>query len=233
MAAGIAHQINNPLTTIIAEAQMLLRNLPADHPERESADAIQQAGWRLQEAVQRLTEFSRPATATLEEISINQAVQSAVNLVGAHIEATGVRLVCNLAQNLPPVRGNAHQMVDLWVNMLLLARDATDDGLGHTIQVRSDSDSSGSIVVEVIDDGSPIPAEQLDAIFEPNFIGPSCQRGTGMELSICREIVRQHGGQITAESTAGRDTIFRVVLPSLVQASHPVPGDTVDEFSRS
>ncbi len=233
MAAGIAHQINNPLTTIIAEAQMLLRNLPVDHPERESAEAIQQAGWRLQEAVQRLTEFSRPTTATLEEISINQVIERAVNLVGAHIEAAGVKLTCSLAENLPPMRGNAQQMVDLWVNLLLLARDATDDGMGHNIQVRSYGSSTGSIFVEVVDDGSPIPAEQLDTIFEPNFIGPSCERGTGMELSICREIVRQHGGQITAESTAGRDTIFRVMLPSLMQTRQPVPGETKDEFSQS
>lgn len=218
MASGIAHQIYNPLTTIIAEAQILLRNLPANQPARESAEAIEQAGWRLQQAVQQLMEFSRPANAALLPLAVNETIQNAAALASAHIETIGCRLVVKLGENLPPVQGNQRQLENLWVNLLLLARDAVGaalpNGRQHTITIQSYADTPHQVTVEVIDDGRHIPAEQLATIFEPNFIGPSSGRGSGMELSLCREIVRQHGGQITAESTPGRDTIFRVTLPA-------------------
>jgi PAS domain S-box-containing protein len=220
MASGIAHQINNPLTTIIAEAQLLLRGLPVESTAHESAEAIQEAGWRLQEAVQRLLEFSRPAVATLEALSVNQTILRALLLVGAHIEAAGIKLESRLEQDLPAVLGNARQLEDLWVNLLLLARDAIEavaprrNSKAHSIHIRTRARSTGMVVVEVRDDGIPVPPDQLATIFEPNFIGPTSGRGTGMELSICREIVRQHGGQVTAESNSDRDTIFSVILPA-------------------
>jgi PAS domain S-box-containing protein len=214
LASGIAHQINNPLTTIIADAQLLLRQMPSNQPGHDSAEAIQQAGWRLQEVVQRLLEFSRPATATLETISINQSIDHALLLVGAHIQAAGVRLECQLDKKLPLIHGNARQLEDLWINLLLLARDATIDGKDHRIMISSQVGSENTVVVEVRDNGLPIPGDHLDSIFEPNFVGPAAGRGTGMELSICREIVRQHGGQITAQSDPDHDTIFRIMLPT-------------------
>jgi PAS domain S-box-containing protein len=217
MASGVAHQIYNPLTTIIADAQLLMRSLPDDKPERESAEAIEQAGWRLQQVVQRLMEFSRPSSESQLLISIDETLQTALSMVSHSIEETGCRLEVKLSQEEPVVRGNSRQLENLWVNLLLLARDACMDGKEHTISVRSQVhsqlDSPGVVIVEVSDNGRHIPAEQLATIFEPNFVGPTSGRGTGMELSICREIVRQHAGQITADSQPGRDTIFRVALP--------------------
>jgi PAS domain S-box-containing protein len=223
VAAGVAHQIYNPLTTIIADAQILLRSLPADEDgeesaARESAAAIEQAGWRLQAVVQRLMEFSRPAPEGFTSLLVNDTIQSALSLVRDSLEAIGCRLEAQLSNDLPPVLGHAHQLESLWVNLLLLARDAVstesgsrDDRL-HSVNVRSTALDS-SVIVEVRDDGRPIPVDQLSTIFEPNFTGPTIGRGSGMELSICREIVRQHGGQITADSAPQRDTIIRVTLP--------------------
>lgn len=221
MASGVAHQINNPLTTIIADAQILLRKLPPNASGRDSAEAIQEAGWRVQEAVNRLLEFSRPAPATLELLSLNYTIERAVNLVGAHIEAVGVRLELDLAQDLCQVRGTLHQLEDLWVNLLLLARDACTDGEAHTIRVVSTAGTGGSVVVEVQDDGTPIPDDQFATFFEPNFIGPVGGRGTGMEPSICREIVRQHGGEIQAISRHQSLTVFRVTFPGEAVALEP------------
>jgi signal transduction histidine kinase len=116
------------------------------------------------------------------------------------------------------VSGNVRQLESLWVNLLLLARDAisieTSDGAGAIIRIRSRLDTPDTVVVEVIDNGISIANDQLGTIFEPNFVGPTSGRGDGMELSICREIVRQHGGQIAAESYPERDTILRVSLPA-------------------
>jgi len=218
VASGVAHQIYNPLTTIIADAQILLRQLPASQPGRDSAEAIEQAGWRLQKVVQRLLEFSRPATEALSMLSVNETIQSALSLVHASIETIGGQLDAQLSEELPLVRGNAQQLENLWVNLLLLARDAVAIQMTNehvpTIRVVTRAEPSGGIKVEISDNGRPIPAEQLATIFEPNFVGPTSGRGTGMELSICREIVRQHGGQITAESTSDHDTIILISLPA-------------------
>ena len=101
VASGVAHQIYNPLTTIIADAQILLRQLPARQTGRESAEAIEQAGWRLQKVVQRLMEFSRPATETLSSLSVNETIQSALSLVHASIESIGGQLEAQLGDELP------------------------------------------------------------------------------------------------------------------------------------
>jgi PAS domain S-box-containing protein len=214
LSSGIAHQIYNPLTTIIADAQLLRHDLPSGHPARESLDAIIKAGWKAQEVVQKLLDFSRPTTDTLEHLSVNKTIESALSLVRHQIEANGVNIIVKLDTDLPEVVANSHQLEDLWVNLLLLARDATADGNKHTITITSTKKlDHSSVIVEVIDDGKLILPEQIDSIFEPNFTGPSGGRGSGMELSICREIVRQHGGEIRAESSPALGTVFRVILP--------------------
>lgn len=218
VASGVAHQIYNPLTTIIADAQILLRQLPASQPGRESAEAIEQAGWRLQKVVQRLLEFTRPETQALSLLSVNETVQRALSLVHASIESIGGQLEAQLGEGLPQVRGNAQQLESLWVNLLLLARDAIAVQMTNdhqpAIRVITRAQTLAEVRVEVWDNGRPIPAEQRATIFEPNFVGPTSGRGTGMELSICREIVRQHGGQIAAKSTSDHDTIIFVTLPA-------------------
>jgi PAS domain S-box-containing protein len=216
VASGVAHQIYNPLTTIIADAQILLRQLPADQRERESAEAIEQAGWRLQRVVQQLMEFSRPASETLVSLSVNDTIQQALSLVTMQIEAAGIRLEVTLSEEPLMVHGSEGQLENLWINLILLARDACLSDQGHTIWVSSHREADGRATVEIRDDGKPIPAGQLGSIFEPDFAGQAGGRGTGMELSVCREIVRQHGGQISAESSPGHDTIFRVLLPAEV-----------------
>lgn len=213
LAAGVAHQINNPLTTVIADARLLLRDLPPGHPGHESAEAIEQAGWRLLEVVKRLLEFSRPEVGTFQIISINETITQALQLIGAQINAQGLVIETWLDPGLPSVRGNLHQLIDVWVNLLLLARDASLNRPDFPIQVVSKPEPRGWIQVEVSDYGAPIPVDQLESVFEPNFVGSSSGRGTGLELSICREIIRQHGGEIVAECTPQDQTVIRVSLP--------------------
>jgi PAS domain S-box-containing protein len=212
LASGIAHQINNPLTTIIAEAQLLQRESPGANGWRDSISAIEQAGWRAQHSVQRLMEFSRPAIKTLEPVSVNATIQHAVMLVGAQLESQNVRVCVELADNLPPVFGSARQLEDLWVNLLLQARDATADGEPHAVRLHSRLNSDGAVRVTVTDDGEVIPPEQLPYIFEPDFAGFSRRRGAGLGLSLCREIVRQHHGQLSVDSTPQLGTTFTITL---------------------
>jgi PAS domain S-box-containing protein len=216
LAAGVAHQINNPLTAIIAEAQILKRGNAEAESVRESADFIEGAGWKAQQAVQHLLEFSRSTPDTQQSLSVNDTLQKALRLVGTPIQSAGVRLDVLLAEQLPPIRGYAGQLEDLWVNLLLQARDGTADGKPHFINVRSFACGEDALAVEVSDDGALIPPEEMNTVFEPHFAGPIAGRGNGMEFSICREIARQHGGEIHASSSPDFGTIFRVTIPSEV-----------------
>jgi two-component system, NtrC family, sensor kinase len=214
LASGVAHHINNPLTAIIAEAHLLLQSLPAEHAGRESAQTIEQAGWRVQEAVQSLLDFSRPPSSTLENINVNHTIEEALTMVGDTIRASGIQLQIELGEGLASVYGNARQLGDLWVNLLLMARDATPEGTtpNGKIGLSSFNQPPNMVAVEISDDGKPIPAEDLEKLFKPDYFKPLGGRGTGIELSICQEIVRQHHGQITVESKPGHGTIFRVLL---------------------
>jgi signal transduction histidine kinase len=154
-----------------------------------------------------LLDFSRPATNSLGVFSIEENIRKALGLVSAQIEANGVNLILNFRKNIASIYGNARQVEDLWVNLLLLARDATSDGKQHSISIKTDL-AGREIAVEIYDDGNPIPEEQLAHVFEPDFIGGSIGRGTGLELSICREIVRQQKGRISVKSNTGGTTFF-------------------------
>jgi PAS domain S-box-containing protein len=216
LASGVAHQINNPLTAIIAESQILGRTQKTGSPGRESAAIIEQAGWKAQQAVQDLLEFSRASPEEMHVLSVNETIRKAVRMVGAPIQAGGGGLETELAEDLPDVKGYPVRLEDLWVNLLLLARDAVSDGKPHRIFVRSSSGGSNAVKVEVGDDGRAIPAHELESLFEPHFAGAVAGRGNGMEYSICREIVRQHGGQIRATSSPDFGTIVEVLLPTEV-----------------
>jgi PAS domain S-box-containing protein len=222
LSTGVAHRINNPLTTIIAEAQLLRREISPDHPFYDSISDIEKAGWKAQEVVGKLLEFSKPATNAFEVLSINQTIQSALILVGAQLQTNVVEVHVELKDGLKSILGNARQIEDLWVNLLLLAHDATADGLPHNIHIQTSSAPDTMVKITVKDDGKEIPADQLAHIFEPTLIGSEINRGTGIEFTICQEIVRQHKGSIKAESTHTATTIT-VWLPGFVmEPSLPV-----------
>ena len=201
---------------------------------QDAVEWLERAGWRVQETVQQLIEFARPASNTVEQISVNQTIQSALGLVGEHIQSSGVSLSIQLEASLPPVQGNARRLTELWVSLLLLARDATSDGQRHAIQVRSwfepsaaeaRGDTGGMVCIEIFDDGRTITPVEMQDLFEPNFTQPAGGRGTGIDLNLCQEIVRQHQGQIHAASSPGAGTTFTVRIPALEQTEdQPAPG---------
>jgi two-component system, NtrC family, sensor kinase len=220
LASGVAHQISNPLTAIIAEAQLLLQEVQIGQPGREAAEAIERAGWRAQQAVQTLLEFSRPAPATLGPVEVNQTIRQAVNLVGAQLEAASIQVSLDLAADLPRVQGQARQLEDLWINLLVAARDALlaspADSQARRISVQSCLLEPGKVGVAVQDTGPAIPPQQLPSVFEPDFTGFQGGRTHGLELSICREIARQHRGEIGVKSSLHQGTTFTVQLPAEV-----------------
>jgi len=214
IAASIAHQISNPLTTIIAESQILAHSISNTRSEFESVAAIEKAGWRAQSVIQELVKFSEPGKSSNDLVSINETIDKALLLTGAHIQSNGfTNLAVNLASNLPLVRGNVQQLEDLWVTLLILARNATIESQNHEIKIKSFKTTNPSGVnVTISDDGIPIHKDQLETIFEPQLIPTGLGRGTGIELSLCREIVRQHQGTISAK-IVDDITIFEILIP--------------------
>ena len=213
VASEVAHQISNPFTKINADAQIMLNTQPDVHPGCESAKDIEQAGWQPQQVVRRLMEFARLDADTLETLPLNQTIENAWILVGAAIRSAGVSLGFSLSQPSPANFGNARQLENLWVNLLLLARDATADGEKHTISIHTRSGKAEMVMVEIHDDGKTILPHQVETNFETDFVGLVGGRGIGMELSICQEIVRQHQGHIEAHSESGKGTTFSVQFP--------------------
>lgn len=209
LASGVAHLISNPLTTVIAEAQLLKQSIKPHDPMYESVSAIEKAGWRTQQVVDELLHFSQPTSDQNDWININENIEKALMLVKGNLSSSNISLSVVYGNDLPSVHGNARQLQDLWVNLLLLARNASADGKPHQIQISTTHSDNGNLVIEIADDGAKIPDEQMDNLFEPVLLPPGIGRGTGLELSICREIVRQHNGTIKAESSyAG--TVFKI-----------------------
>lgn len=212
LASGVAHQMSNPLTTIIADAQLLTRDPDVDGLQRESAEAILLAGRRAQSVINELMNLSQANSRTSQEaVSVNQTIQAALLLTSAQLQATKIKLDVQLEKNLPQTKANPRQLTDLWVNLLLLARSAIKDQEDHQIRLQTRLDGQGSLEISIGDDGTPIPADQHERIFEPQLMPACTGRGSGIEFSICREIVLQNNGKITL-STEGRETTFRILF---------------------
>ncbi len=217
LAASVAHQISNPLTTIIADAQLLLRSLPQGDERVDSLKAILSAGWRMQEVIDLLMKFSQPSSSGRQILPINDTISKAILLAGSHLRSAQIDLHLNLSEPSPLILGYEQRLVDLWVNLLLAEHPADPDQLPRNIWIESRS-VEGDILVTISDDGTPISTEVMETLFEPQLIPRGTGRGNGIELSLCREIVRQHDGSIQVSNQEGR-TIFTICLPSGVDGN--------------
>ncbi len=214
LAAGVAHQINNPLTTIIADTQLLLKSIDPAHPGYASASAIFQAGWRAQRVIQRLLNFSRPDEGQFVPTSINETIIESLDLIGAHIQRGGVELQVDLAPNLPDVPASSHQLEEVWINLLMNARDALTDGRPGLIKLTSRLSRDGDMVeIEVVDNGQGISETNREQIFTPFFTTKGDERGNGLGLSVCQSVIQNHKGSIVFDTRAGQGTTFLVRLP--------------------
>ncbi len=213
IAAGVAHQINNPLTTVIAEAHLLGMDIKPDDPQRESVDAIRQAAERAGSVVQRLLDLTRVHDYVMEPLDVNESLQNSIALVRAQIEPHLTRLDVRLEARLPLVSASRQHLEDVWLNLLLNARDALSTAENGMIKVSSAYDAAARVIrVTVQDNGPGIPPDQLKNIFEPFFT--TKDYGTGLGLAICRDVVIRHSGQISVDSVQGQGTTFTVTLPA-------------------
>lgn len=211
LAAGVAHEINNPLAAIIANTQILQRQLGPEDEGRVSLDLIAQASERAKRVVRDLLDLARQDDYDLLPTDLNQTIRSAVALLETHWAAESINLKFDLAENLPKSLASRDHLQGLWLNLLLNARDALRNGVGE-IQVAS-RQQDDSIHIIVSDTGEGIFPDQLPRIFEPFYTTKEPGHGTGLGLSTCRRIVTLHGGEIRVESQSGSGTAFMVILP--------------------
>jgi two-component system NtrC family sensor kinase len=213
LAAGVAHEINNPLTAIIANAQILHRELPPNHDLQESVDLIARAGARAAQVVRNLLDFARKEDYHLGITDVNETIERALELIQHEVIARGVELNFEPDPNLPSILASQDHLQSVWLNLLLNAIDSLDKTPG---EVRVWSRRTGdSIEIAVSDNGKGIPPDRLTRIFEPFYTTKAPGRGTGLGLSVSHRIIKQHGGHIRVESQVGVGSTFTVILPVL------------------
>jgi len=212
LAAGVAHEINNPLTAIIANAQILHRELPADHDLQDSVDLISRAGARAAQVVRNLLDFARKEEFHLGLTDVNETVGRALELIRHEIMSRSIRLKFKPDPSLPSILASEDQLQSVWLNLLLNAIDALDkEPASVSVQTRK---VGSEILISIADNGKGIPPERLTRIFEPFYTTKAPGRGTGLGLSVSHRIVKQHGGTIRVESKVGSGSEFTVILPA-------------------
>jgi len=212
LAAGVAHEINNPLTAIIANAQLLQKEVPSGDPRYESVDLIVRAGERARKVVRSLLDFARQERPELQPTDINASLASALDLIQHQLRQSNIQLDLHLTPGLPAAHASHDRLQSVWLNLILNARDAVAGRPDGKIRIQT-ARENGHIRVAIADNGPGIPPEQLKRVLEPFFTTKAPGQGTGLGLSTCYRIVKQHGGDLAIQSQVGQGTTVVVNLP--------------------
>ena len=217
LAAGIAHEVNTPLAVISNYIQMLAKQMAEGDPRHSIIEKIVKQTFRASEIVNNLLNFSRTGSGELADVDVNRVVEETLSLVAHPLKTAQIQVVKQLGETLPPVRGSANKLQQVFLNLFLNARDAMP--LGGMLEVRTAS-HNGSVEVEVADTGNGISREHIHKIFDPFFTTKPGGRGTGLGLSVSYGIIKEHAGKIDVRSTPGRGTSFHVEFPAVRKAVH-------------
>ena len=219
MSAGVAHELNSPLTAIVGNSQLLLRETDPSNPHYQLIKDIKNSGTRCQRIIQNLLTFSRQEEYTFEKINMNDVVESALGLLLYQIEKSNVELVKRLAPELPQLLGNEHGLEQIIINLLLNAKDAIESKTpagsnGKKGRIVIETCASDKVVaVNVSDSGNGIDDVDLPHVFNPFFTTKRVGRGTGLGLSVSLGIAQSHGGVIDVESVVNEGSTFSLILP--------------------
>jgi signal transduction histidine kinase/CheY-like chemotaxis protein len=219
MVTGIAHELSNPLTSILGYSQRLL--LRKDGPGRtEEARQIYEEAERASTILRQLLLSARETRPERKRVALNQVVQRAMELQRFGSAAEKIRVELDLDPTLPFVTGDAGQLQQVLMNLIGNARQAiVQEGKAGTIRLRTARSAGRRVLLQVIDDGPGIPPAILARIFDPFFTTKPAGVGTGLGLSIVLSVVREHGGQVNVSSAPEGGSVFSVELPASAESS--------------
>jgi hypothetical protein len=215
LAAGVAHEVNTPLTGISSFTQMLLQGAQPDDPKTKVLEKIERQTFRAAKIVNGLLNLARPAQTDAGPVEINAVVNDVLALLEHQLRTGRIQVRKEMAAAAPVVQGIEYKLQQVLLNLFLNARDAMPRGGWLTIATRVNG-SGDAATVEIADTGSGIPADQMSRIYDPFFTTKELGKGTGLGLSITYGIVQEHGGTITCDSIVGQGTRFTLTLPLAV-----------------
>jgi two-component system NtrC family sensor kinase len=212
LAAGVAHEVNTPLTGISSFTQMLLEGADRSDPRTAMLEKIEKQTFRAAKIVNSLLNLSRPGTPGGERstVDLNDVIGDVLGLLEHQFAASSIKVRRELSPAPVNVKGIEHQLQQVFLNLFLNARDAMPKGGWLTVTTRA---AGGRVAADVSDTGVGIPPEHVARIYDPFFTTKAIGRGTGLGLSITYGIVQEHGGTIRCDSAAGQGTRFTMTLP--------------------
>jgi histidine kinase len=232
MATGVAHELNQPLTVIKTASNFLMKKIrKAERVDDEvlftMASEIDGHVDRATKIMNHMREFGRKSDMRLDKVQVNEVLRRAFEFFSQQLKLRGIEVTWNLEEDLPMVMGDAGRLEQVFINLLLNARDAVEEKCSQKSCERSDKQiilktktEGRDVVLEVSDSGKGIPEALLDKIFEPFFTTKQVGKGTGLGLSISYGIIQDCDGTIRAVSKEGEGATFIITFP--------IPGETTD-----
>jgi two-component system NtrC family sensor kinase len=223
LAAGVAHEINNPMTAILSLSIMLRKTLPPDDPRREDLEIVITETTRCRDIVRHLLDFAQERPPEKRIVDVNQVMRETLALTARYDALAQVHVDVHLADISLLVNADPKQIQQVFTNVILNAAEATRPE--STISITTDDDSSGGfVVVRVADTGKGIPKECLARVFEPFFTTKGTGKGTGLGLSVSLGIVQKHDGAIEIESEPEKGTRVTITIPRVQPQTAPGAG---------
>ncbi len=215
LAAGVAHEVNNPLGAILSLTALTLEEMPADHPDRENLEEVVEQTLKCRDIVRGLLEFSRQSDLRIEHVDVNEALEDTLALIGRQAIFHNIEIVREFDPRLPAINAGRAQLQQVLLNLLVNAAQAIETSGSITLATRRQTAEDGGqeVEIEIADTGRGIAPEDLNHIFDPFFTTKKAGSGTGLGLSIAYGIVTRHGGTITVDSQPSTGTSFRIRLP--------------------
>ena len=210
LAAGIAHEINTPLTGVCSYTQMLLKETPPQDRRHEMLKKIEKQGFRASSIVDSLLNLARVRDSDFQEVDVNRLMLETLSLLDHQFRATSIDVKLDLDPVLPSTLANGGKLQQVFMNLFLNAKDAMPEG--GQLRVRTHC-KDFQLVVKIEDTGSGISDEDIKRIYDPFFTTKELGKGTGLGLSVCYGIIQEHSGRISVKSRPGLGSAFQVQLP--------------------
>jgi two-component system NtrC family sensor kinase len=211
LAAGVAHELNNPLTGVVLCSHLVAEALPKDSPVHKNLEKVLAQANRCKKIVEGLLDFARQREPESKPLDLNAIIENTFTLIEHQSIFQNIKVIKNLGANLPSVLGDSPQLQQVFLNLAINASQAMK-AEGGTLTITS-SLVDRSLQISFADTGCGIPYENAHKIFEPFFTTKADEKGTGLGLAVSHGIIKKHNGTITFESKVNEGTTFTIKLP--------------------